>query len=196
MTLDPRRSARLVYRAVELSDEDFLRKGNDDSSIYQVSPKNASVFGKKDVTNLLDFLMNKALIAVVICLAPAENASTVPTTLIPIGSMSLSPVPPEMRHHRFTGLGIKLLPEHRGKGYGSEAITWILGWAFDRLGLHRVQLDAFEWNEGARKLYERLGFTLEGRSRELLFHEGKFWDEYHFSMLESEYRQKRDENQG
>ncbi|KAF4552842.1 Hypothetical protein D9617_8g048540 [Elsinoe fawcettii] len=185
MSSDPRRSARLLYRAVESTDEDFLRKGNDDPSIYQMNGRNASIFGTGDAKRLLDFLSTKALLGVIICLAPSEDAITTDTVLTPVGSMSLAPIPPEMRHHRFSILGIKILPQYRGQGYGTEAIGWLLSWGFNRIGLHRIQLDCFEWNDGARRLYERMGFTLEGRSRELLFHEGRFWDELHFSMLEN-----------
>jgi RimJ/RimL family protein N-acetyltransferase len=84
------------------------------------------------------------------------------------------------------------LPEYQGKGYGSEAISWALDYAFRRAGLHRVKIAAFEYNAGAVRLYERLGFTPEGRERESCWHEGRFWDLVEFGMLEGEWRAMRE----
>lgn len=94
-----------------------------------------------------------------------------------------------MAHHRNTEMGIDILPPYQGKGYGTEAIRWALEYAFHRAGLHKVRIRAFEWNEGAVRLYPRLGFALEGRERESLWHEGRFWDGIEFGMVESEWRE-------
>lgn len=94
-----------------------------------------------------------------------------------------------MQHHRFADIGIDILPEYQGKGYGSEAIGWILEWAFMTAGLHRVGIRCFAWNEGARRLYARLGFREEGVVRETLFYQGRWWDDVGFGMLEGEWRE-------
>ncbi|KAF2119322.1 acyl-CoA N-acyltransferase [Lophiotrema nucula] len=104
-----------------------------------------------------------------------------------IGQITLKALPAAMAHHRSTEIAIDILPEYQGKGYGSEAITWVLDYAFRRAGLHRVEVRAFAWNEGAVRLYEKLGFAFEGRKREALWHEGKWWDGVEFGMLESEW---------
>ena len=59
-------------------------------------------------------------------------------------------------------MGIQICREEQGKGYGSEAIKWVLEWGFLAAGLHRVTIGCFSFNEGARRLYERLGFVVEG----------------------------------
>lgn len=46
---------------------------------------------------------------------------------------------------------------------------------------------AFEYNHGAIRLYERLGFVHEGRERKAYWHEGRWWDGVMMSMLENEY---------
>lgn len=84
-------------------------------------------------------------------------------------------------------MSIDILPLYQGKGYGSEAIKWGLNYAFKRAGLHKVRIRAFEWNEGAVKLYERMGFKHEGRERESLWHEGRFWDGLELGMLDREW---------
>jgi RimJ/RimL family protein N-acetyltransferase len=85
-------------------------------------------------------------------------------------------------------IGISLAEPYRNKGYGSEAIRWILNWGFKTAGLHRIGIKVFAFNEGACRLYERLGFVREGIARESIFHDGKWWDEIELSMLDHEWR--------
>jgi RimJ/RimL family protein N-acetyltransferase len=79
-----------------------------------------------------------------------------------------------------------------GRGYGSEATELMLAHAFKRLALHRVALTVFEFNTRAIRAYEKCGFVIEGRAREAIFRDGRFWDEIHMSVLldEWEARQK------
>lgn len=45
------------------------------------------------------------------------------------------------------------------------------------------------YNEGAVRLYEKLGFKREGVEREAIFSNGKFWDIIELGMLEREWRE-------
>jgi RimJ/RimL family protein N-acetyltransferase len=125
-------------------------------------------------------------------IAQTQNDGAVPGDLksewgIAIGEIHLSKLAPGAQHHRWTEIGIDILPNFQGKGYGREAIEWALDYAFRRAGLHRVKIRAFEWNTGAVKLYEKLGFKHEGRERETLWHEGRWWDGVMMGMLEGEW---------
>jgi RimJ/RimL family protein N-acetyltransferase len=64
-----------------------------------------------------------------------------------------------------------------------------MDYAFRRAGFHRLRIRAFEWNTGAIRLYEKLGFVHEGRERESYWHEGRWWDGVGMSMLEGEWRE-------
>lgn len=57
-------------------------------------------------------------------------------------------------------------------------------------GLHRVGLNVVEWNEGAKTLYEKLGFVVEGRQREALWFDGRWWDYLFLGILEREWRDR------
>src|SRR4029079_8912775 len=46
----------------------------------------------------------------------------------------------------------------RRQGFGEEASRLVLDHAFGALGLDRVVLHVFEYNQGGRRLYRRLGF--------------------------------------
>jgi RimJ/RimL family protein N-acetyltransferase len=78
-----------------------------------------------------------------------------------------------------------------GKGYGSEATRLMLDHAFGVLSLHRVALFVFEFNERAIRTYRRCGFVIEGRSRESIYRDGRWWDELAMSVLESDWQRLR-----
>lgn len=95
-------------------------------------------------------------------------------------------------YSRHANLRLALRPGHRGRGYGSEAISLVLAHAFGAppagLGLHRVSLEVLSINPRARMLYENLGFVVEGRLREH-HRDGEFWvDSIVMALLEDDYR--------
>ncbi len=75
-----------------------------------------------------------------------------------------------------------------GHGYGTEATDLMLRHAFQTLALHRVSLSVFEFNERAIRSYRSAGFVVEGRSREAIWRDGRYWDELTMSILEPEWR--------
>jgi RimJ/RimL family protein N-acetyltransferase len=78
-----------------------------------------------------------------------------------------------------------------GHGYGTEATQLMLDHAFGSLGLHRIALTVFEFNERAIRAYRRCGFVVEGRARESIWRDGRWWDELAMSMLATEWRTGR-----
>ncbi|KAI0188544.1 putative GNAT family acetyltransferase [Astrocystis sublimbata] len=155
---DPFHSKRLVYRAVEDSQEDgaFVHAIQRDAEAQ--SGSSYGLLRPESIKNSNDFKehITKCLLGVIICL-PNEND--------PVGE-----------------------PKHQGNGYGNEAISWSLWWAFQMAGLHRVQIQAFSFNTGASKLYERLGFQLEGRIRHHMWFAGQWHDGLIYGILEDEWR--------
>ena len=79
-----------------------------------------------------------------------------------------------------------------GRGYGTEATRLMLDLAFGRLGLHRIALFVFEFNERAIRTYRRCGFVVEGRARESIFRDGRWWDELAMSVLETDWHRLRE----
>lgn len=78
-----------------------------------------------------------------------------------------------------------------GRGLGTEATELMLGHAFERLGLHRVGLSVFSYNPRAIRAYEKAGFRLEGRQREAILREGRYWDEIQMGVLAEEWLEHR-----
>lgn len=79
--------------------------------------------------------------------------------------------------------------EDRERGLGSEAIRILLRYAFGELGLNRVGLSVFDFNELARAAYEKLGFREEGRLRQAIRRDGSFHDAILMRILASEWRE-------
>ncbi|HEY7599355.1 MAG TPA: GNAT family protein [Candidatus Limnocylindrales bacterium] len=78
-----------------------------------------------------------------------------------------------------------------GRGLGTETTELMLDHAFARLGLHRVGLTVFAFNERAIRAYEKAGFRVEGRLREAVKREGRFWDEVAMGVLRDEWLARR-----
>lgn len=77
--------------------------------------------------------------------------------------------------------------EDRERGLGTEAIRVLLRYAFGELGLNRVGLSVFEFNEPAISAYEKLGFKGEGRLRQAIRRDDSFHDAILMSVLVSEW---------
>ena len=79
-------------------------------------------------------------------------------------------------------------PDAWGRGYGTEATRLMLQLAFERIGLHRVALSVFSFNERAIRSYQKAGFRLEGRAREAIVRDGQRFDELSMAILAAEWR--------
>jgi RimJ/RimL family protein N-acetyltransferase len=78
-----------------------------------------------------------------------------------------------------------------GRGLGTEATELMLEHAFERLGLHRVGLSVFSYNVRAIRAYEKAGFRIEGRIREAILRDGRYWDEVQMGVLVDEWAERR-----
>jgi RimJ/RimL family protein N-acetyltransferase len=83
-----------------------------------------------------------------------------------------------------------------GLGHGSEATELMLEHAFERLGLHRVALSVFAFNERAIRTYRKAGFVVEGRARQSIWRDGRYWDELHMSMLDGDWASRHQADDG
>jgi RimJ/RimL family protein N-acetyltransferase len=74
-----------------------------------------------------------------------------------------------------------------GRGFGTEAAGLMLWLAFERMGLHRVGLSVFAFNERAIRSYRKAGFVEEGRLRGAIARDGRYWDEVLMGILREEW---------
>jgi len=96
----------------------------------------------------------------------------------------------DMRNRRGK-FGVSLLPQFWHKGYGREITEFMVNYAFNGLGLHRVELEVYEGNDRALKLYQDMGFIEEGRMRKVLWTHGVWRDITIMSILDEEWYSRK-----
>ena len=78
--------------------------------------------------------------------------------------------------HGIAELGMMVAADWRGRGVGSALLGSAVEWAREA-GAHKMALQVWPHNAGARRLYERLGFVTEGRlRRHWRRRNGELWD--------------------
>ncbi|PJB40050.1 MAG: N-acetyltransferase [Deltaproteobacteria bacterium CG_4_9_14_3_um_filter_63_12] len=73
------------------------------------------------------------------------------------------------------------------RGYGKEAKALLLRYAFEELGLHRIDSRVVGYNLRSARHLEANGYVLEGRRRLAIYKEGEWHDELQYGILASEY---------
>ena len=68
-------------------------------------------------------------------------------------------------------LGIAITAEKQDRGYGTEAVSALVAYAFSKMGLNRVFLRAYPGNARAIRVYEKCGFREYKRTEEDVFME-------------------------
>jgi RimJ/RimL family protein N-acetyltransferase len=90
---------------------------------------------------------------------------------------------------RHATLGIVIgRKDHWDRGLGTETVRLVCRHAFETLNLHKVCLHCYASNERGLKVYERVGFKVEGRLREHQFIDGRYDDEIVMGLLRAELR--------
>jgi len=119
---------------------------------------------KKWFSNLIDGIKNKKRIYLVL-----EHDGKV------VGSTEIERKTGRQRH--IAGFGIVIDKEFRRQGLGTRAIPIIIDLARERMeGLKIVFLEAFSYNEGAQKLYEKSGFKKVAVLPDSCLNKGKLYD--------------------
>ena len=72
-----------------------------------------------------------------------------------------------------------------GRGFASDAVRVRTRFAFETLGLHRIE--GHTMNPAMRRVYEKCGYVHEGVARQKRWRDGKWVDVDLFSLLESDY---------
>ena len=79
----------------------------------------------------------------------------------------------------------------QGRGYATEAAKAVIGYGFEKIGLHKVQICCKEINPKSRRVIEKCGLTYEGMLRDYFFMDGRYTGRLYYSILESEYKKNK-----
>ena len=83
---------------------------------------------------------------------------------------------------------VMISPLARGQGFGKQMVRCVLQYGFEELGLHRIDLGAWEHNTQALRCYEACGFVREGVQRESRRVGDGWWSNVQMGILEQEWR--------
>ena len=90
----------------------------------------------------------------------------------PIGFAAIKPY----MVNRVSFISICLSPEFWGQGYGTEVMNTLLEISFDYFNMRKACLCVCSFNERAIRSYEKVGFEVEGRLREVVYRNGRYFD--------------------
>lgn len=178
---------KLFYK---IMDGDQEARAQLTSCVLSPTPRSAS---EEDFQSMKSNLFNA-----VVCLKPSNWAeirnapSDGSLRGVPIGIICLTGMPANNAHRQSAQMAISMLAEHQGKGYGTEAVRFLLDWAFLFANLNCVRLRTLDNNVASQRVYEKAGFVHEGRLRQNNYWDGKWHDTILMSVLRDEWQARRD----
>lgn len=84
------------------------------------------------------------------------------------------------RHCAYIVIGIR--QEFAGQGIGKQLFEALEQWALDH-ELHRLELTVMCHNERAIRLYQKMGYKIEGVKQDSLWVSGRYVDEYYMAKI-------------
>lgn len=72
-------------------------------------------------------------------------------------------------------------------GYAKESARLLLDYGFKELCLNKIWTEVYIFDKKKKKLYDNLGFKVDGVLRQNYFYDKKFWDSYIMSILTCEW---------
>ena len=100
-----------------------------------------------------------------------------------VGSLGLSVVTHSPRRRHVGELGMAVHDEWHGRGIGLALLKAAIDLADRWINLTRLELTVYTDNVPAIKLYEKLGFEIEGTLRQYAFRDGAFADAYSMARI-------------
>ncbi|WP_409292654.1 GNAT family N-acetyltransferase [Peribacillus sp. SCS-37] len=98
--------------------------------------------------------------------------------------------------HRTTSMGYWLGQEFQGKGIMTRVAAALIQYAFEELGLNRVEIRAAYGNLKSRAIPERLGFMEEGRIRQAEWLYDHFVDHAVYGLLSEDWKRRKSAEPG
>jgi RimJ/RimL family protein N-acetyltransferase len=86
----------------------------------------------------------------------------------------------------YWNIGIALLPEARGNGYGTQAQRKLARYLFAHTTVQRIEASTEVANVPEQRALEKAGFTREGVHRSVGWRDGAYRDEVWYSMVRTD----------
>lgn len=95
------------------------------------------------------------------------------------------------RSCRRAEMGYALGRAYWGQGYMHEALTGLVGYAFETLDLNRLEADIDPRNSASARTLDRLGFVWEGEMRERWIVGDEISDTWFYGLLRRQWEERR-----
>ena len=160
-------------RALEHEDLDFLFSTENNESFWEISgtqtPYSKYIL-QKYIENSHQDIYEAKQYRFVIC----------NTQNIPVGMIDLFDFNPQ---HQRVGVGILILPEYQGEGFGSEALEMIIDYAFTYLNVHQIFANITADNKSSITLFEKFNFKKIGIKKDWIFADTNYKDEILYQLI-------------
>jgi RimJ/RimL family protein N-acetyltransferase len=147
----------IALRAWKLDDLGFVVSVFEDREVSRYSPTIPFPYTSADALGWLETHEPARLAGTALRFAVIDAA-----TAQPLGALGLNSVSELLKS---ASVGFSLAPEARGHGYVTRAVRVLARWAFDDLGLARLELTTDPESFSAQRVAERCGFRKEGHLR-------------------------------
>ncbi|MCR5331416.1 MAG: GNAT family N-acetyltransferase [Lachnospiraceae bacterium] len=78
-------------------------------------------------------------------------------------------------------------PAFQGKGYATEMTKAVIAFGFEKINLHRIEIDCRTENEASRRVIEKCGLTYEGVFRDFFWRKDHYEGRRVFSILKQDW---------
>ena len=163
---------------LEREDLDLVQRGAGDPEIRHLTG-NSKVRNRDDLEKTFE---NDDVTILLVCLDDPGDPGPVGVSAVRrIGVVSVK------EWGRNPSVGIWLVPEVQGEGYGKAAMAELVEYVFRSYDTPTVKAKAFDYNAVSAGLLESLGFQQEGRLRMDAFVDGEYRDGLLYGVLREEW---------
>ncbi len=173
-------SKRLVLRDWKDEDVDDLVEGLNNINVSKWMAGVPFPYTKKDAKSFIEIAKNQdEKVKIYLAIILKENNKA-------IGGTELRNI---NQKDGTAGGGIWLNEKYQKNGYGTEAFSARIKYAFDVLGLRRIENGYFVNNEKSKRMQEKLGYRNEGlrRKKYLCLATNEYVDECITGLLKEEF---------
>ncbi len=181
-------SKRLILRSWKDEDVDDLVEGLNNINVSKWMAGVPFPYTNKDAKSFIEIAKNQdERVKISLAIILKENNKV-------IGGTELRNI---NKKDGTAGGGIWLNEKYQKNGYGTEAFSTRIKYAFDVLGLRRIENGYFVNNEKSKRMQEKLGYKNEGirRKKYLCLATNEYVDECITGLLKEEFIEWKGNNQ-
>jgi RimJ/RimL family protein N-acetyltransferase len=105
-----------------------------------------------------------------------------------IGGCRLRVIDPDSR---VADIGFGLYRQFWGQGFATEAVRALLSFGFEEPGMHHLSGEPIAANTASIRVMEKVGMRREGHFRERYWFEDRWWDSFHYAILDHEWQDQK-----